>query len=186
MKEDFPFEKLIDKWKNLQVYFHGGVSFEPYRKKFEELVGKDNFNFFEVYNATEGFFGIQENLKSNNLLLLIDNFIFYEFILLEKFYAGDKNAIELSEVKTGVPYVMLITAPNGLIRYLIGDVITFKSLNPFTFKITGRTQEYINAFGEDHDPALDSLRRACVRRCLCCRRCRGAGAAFSERHGIGD
>lgn len=149
MKEEFPFEKLTDKWKNLQVYFHGGVSFEPYRKQFEEFVGKDNFNFFEVYNATEGFFGIQENLKSNNLLLLTDNYIFYEFIPLDKYSAGEKNTVELSEVKIEVPYVMLITAPNGLIRYTIGDVITFKSLNPFTFKITGRTQEYINAFGED-------------------------------------
>lgn len=149
MKEDYPFGKLIDKWKNLQVYFHGGVSFEPYRKQFEELVGKDDFNFFEVYNATEGFFGIQENLNSNNLLLLTDNYIFYEFIPLEIFYAGQMNAIDLREVKVEVPYVMLVTAPNGLIRYMIGDVITFKSLNPFTFKITGRTQEYINAFGED-------------------------------------
>ncbi len=149
MKEEYPFEKLTDVWKNLQVYFHGGVSFEPYRKQFEDLVGKTNFNFFEVYNATEGFFAIQENLKSNNLLLLTDNYIFYEFIPLENYSAGERNAIELSEVKTEVPYVMLITAPNGLVRYVIGDVITFQSLDPFTFKITGRTQEYINAFGED-------------------------------------
>ena len=149
MKQEFPFEKITDVWKNLQVYFHGGVSFEPYRKQFEELIGKPGFNFFEVYNATEGFFGIQENLKSNNLLLLTDNYIFYEFIPLNKFYEGGRNAIELTEVETSVPYVMLVTAPNGLVRYLIGDVITFQSLNPFTFKITGRTQEYINAFGED-------------------------------------
>jgi len=149
MKEAHPFEKFTDVWKNLQVYFHGGVSFEPYRKQFQELVDKDNFNFFEVYNATEGFFAIQENLKSNNLLLLTDNYIFYEFIPLEKYSAGERNAIELNQVKTEVAYVMLITAPNGLIRYVIGDVITFQSLDPFTFKITGRTQEYINAFGED-------------------------------------
>ncbi len=149
MKEEYPFEKLTDVWKNLQVYYHGGVSFEPYRKQFEELVGKDGFNFFEVYNATEGFFAIQENLKSSNLLLLTDNYIFYEFIPLEKYSTGDRNALELSEVKMDVPYVILITAPNGLIRYVIGDVVTFQSLDPFTFKITGRTQEYINAFGED-------------------------------------
>ena len=149
MKEEDPFEKLTDVWKNLQVYFHGGVSFEPYRKQFQDLVGKDNFNFFEIYNATEGFFAIQENLKSNNLLLLTDNYIFYEFIPLDKYSAGVITAIELSEIKVEVPYVMLITAPNGLIRYMIGDVVTFQSLDPFTFKITGRTQEYINAFGED-------------------------------------
>lgn len=149
LKDETGFEKLTDLWKNLQVFFHGGVSFEPYRRQFEELVGKKDFVFYEVYNATEGFFGIQENLKSNNLLLLTDIFIFYEFIPLDKFYAGEKTALPLSEVKTNVPYVLLITAPNGLLRYTIGDVITFASLDPFTFKITGRTQEYINAFGED-------------------------------------
>ncbi len=149
MKAEYPFEKLTDVWQNLQVYFHGGVSFEPYRKQFKELVGKDNFNFFEVYNATEGFFAIQESFESNNLILLTDNHIFYEFIPLEKYNAGEKKAVGLSEVKTGVAYVLLITAPNGLVRYVIGDVLTFQSLDPFTFKITGRTQEYINAFGED-------------------------------------
>lgn len=149
MREQRPFEKLTDVWKNLQVYFHGGVSFEPYRKQFEELTGKKDFVFYEVYNATEGFFGIQENLQSTHMLLLTDNYIFYEFIPLEKLNAGVHDAIDLNEVKTGVPYAMLITAPNGLLRYLIGDVVTFQSLNPFTFKITGRTQEYINAFGED-------------------------------------
>ncbi|MFN8321828.1 MAG: GH3 auxin-responsive promoter family protein [Chitinophagales bacterium] len=149
LKEEKPFEKLTDVWRNLQVFFHGGVSFEPYRKQFIELVGKKDFNFFEVYNATEGFFGIQQNLQSTNLLLLTDNFIFYEFIPLEKFHTGDRNALGLHEIKTEVPYVLLITAPNGLVRYMIGDVITFQSLDPFTYKITGRTQEYINAFGED-------------------------------------
>ncbi len=149
LKDETGFEKLTDLWKNLQVFFHGGVSFEPYRKQFEELVGKKDFVFYEVYNATEGFFGIQQSLKSNNLLLLTDNYIFYEFIPLDKFYNGDRDALPLKEVQAGVPYVMLITAPNGLIRYIIGDVITFESVDPYAFKITGRTQEYINAFGED-------------------------------------
>lgn len=149
MKEKIPFEKLTDVWQNLQVYFHGGVSFEPYRKQFGELIGKKDFVFYEVYNATEGFFGIQENLGSNNLLLLTDNFVFYEFVTLDDLQSGNENIIELGDVKLGVPYALLITTPNGLLRYLIGDVITFQSLNPYTFKITGRTQEYINAFGED-------------------------------------
>jgi hypothetical protein len=149
LKEETKFEKLTDLWENLQVFFHGGVSFEPYRKQFEELIGKKDFVFYEVYNATEGFFGIQESLNSNNMLLLTNNYIFYEFIPLDKFYTGDRTALPLNQVQTGVPYVMLITAPNGLLRYIIGDVITFASVNPFTFKITGRTQEYINAFGED-------------------------------------
>lgn len=149
MQIEFPFNRLTDIWKNLQVYFHGGVSFEPYRQQFEKLVGKKNFVFYEIYNATEGFFGIQENLESNNLLLLTDNFIFYEFVPLSEFGGQHAKAIPLYEVQTTIPYVLLITAPNGLIRYVIGDVITFNNLNPFTFKITGRTQEYINAFGED-------------------------------------
>jgi hypothetical protein len=149
MKGQFHFRSLRDVWPNLQVYFHGGVNFEPYRKQFEDLVGHKDFVFYEVYNATEGFFGIQENLKSRNLLLLTDNSVFYEFIPLDKFHVGKRDALPLSKIQTGVPYVLLITAPNGLIRYLIGDVITFASLDPFTFKITGRTQEYINAFGED-------------------------------------
>ncbi len=148
-KQKVEFDKLTDVWKNLQVYFHGGVSFEPYRKQFQDLVGKSDFVFYEVYNATEGFFGIQENLHSNNLLLLTDNFIFYEFIPLKNLHSGDERAIELSEVKTGDPYALVVTAPNGLVRYLVGDVIAFQTLNPYTFKITGRTQEYINAFGED-------------------------------------
>ncbi|HLP52080.1 MAG TPA: GH3 auxin-responsive promoter family protein [Chitinophagales bacterium] len=149
LKDETGFNKLTDLWKNLQVFFHGGVSFEPYRKQFEELVGKKDFVFFEIYNATEGFIAIQETLHTNDLLLLTDNLLFFEFIPLDKYYAGERNALQLSEVKSGVPYVLLLTAPNGLIRYLIGDVITFTKTDPFTFKITGRTQEYINAFGED-------------------------------------
>lgn len=149
LKERLSFKNLSKVWKNLQVFFHGGVSFEPYRKQFEELIGKKDFVFYEVYNATEGFFGIQETLKGGNLLLLTDNLIFYEFIPLEKYYAGDRTALPLQKVKAGCPYVLLITTPNGLLRYVIGDVITFTSLDAFTFKITGRTQEYINAFGED-------------------------------------
>ncbi len=149
LKDRAHFKKLTDLWKNLQVFFHGGVSFEPYRKQFEELMGEKDFVFFEIYNATEGFIGIQENLHSHNLLLLTDNYLFFEFIPLDKYYAGERTALNLSEVKTGIPYVLLVTAPNGLLRYIIGDVITFQSLNPFTFRITGRTQEYINAFGED-------------------------------------
>lgn len=149
LKDETGFKKLTDLWKNLQVFFHGGVSFEPYRKQFEELVGKKDFVFFEIYNATEGFIAIQETLHTNDLLLLTDNLLFFEFIPLDKYYAGERNALQLSEVKAGVPYVLLLTAPNGLIRYLIGDVITFTKTDPFTFKISGRTQEYINAFGED-------------------------------------
>lgn len=149
LKEETGFTQLSQLWKNLQVFFHGGVSFEPYRQQFKDLIGRDDFIFFEIYNATEGFIAIQETLHTTDLLLLTDNLLFFEFIPLDKYYTGDRNALSLSEVQTGVPYVLLLTAPNGLIRYQIGDVITFTKTDPYTFKITGRTQEYINAFGED-------------------------------------
>ncbi len=149
IREDIHFDKLTDLWKNLKIFFHGGVSFEPYRKQFAELVGKDDFIFYEVYNATEGFFGIQAEVKGGDLLLLTDNGVFYEFIPFNVY--GNENAkpIPLSDVQAGVPYVLLVSTHNGLLRYVIGDVITFTSTDPFKFRITGRTQEYINAFGED-------------------------------------
>ena len=151
------FNKLTGLWKNLRIFFHGGVSFEPYRKQFNELIGREGFIFYEVYNATEGFFGIQANIEGGDLLLLTDCGVFYEFIPFSD-YGGSTAAhhdnsnvkpIPLGEVKSGVPYVLLVTTHNGLLRYVIGDVITFTSVDPFKFRITGRTQEYINAFGED-------------------------------------
>jgi hypothetical protein len=149
IRDEIKFSNLHDLWKNLRIFFHGGVSFEPYRKHFKELLGREDFIFYEIYNATEGFFGIQVTLEGGDLLLLTDNGIFFEFIPFSEFTAGISKPIPLSEVKTGVPYVLIITTPNGLLRYAIGDVITFTSLDPYQFRITGRTQEYINAFGED-------------------------------------
>ena len=147
IRDEIHFDKLNNLWKNLRIFFHGGVSFEPYRKHFSELLGRNDFIFYEIYNATEGFFGIQASLQENDLLLLTDTEIFYEFIPFNNY--DHSKAIPLSDVKAGIPYVLLITASNGLLRYEIGDVITFTSCNPYKFKITGRTQEYINAFGED-------------------------------------
>ncbi|MDB5283755.1 MAG: auxin-responsive promoter family protein, partial [Bacteroidota bacterium] len=118
-------------------------------KQFKELLDRDDFIFYEIYNATEGFFGIQGDMKGGDLLLLTDNGIFFEFIPFSEFSAGKLVPIPLQEVKQATPYVLIITTPNGLLRYIIGDVITFTSLDPFKFRITGRTQEYINAFGED-------------------------------------
>lgn len=149
IREEIHFEKLTGLWKNLRIFFHGGVSFEPYRKQFNELIGKEDFIFYEVYNATEGFFGIQAGLQGGDLLLLTDCGVFYEFIPFAKYGDEDEKPIALGNVKTGVQYVLLVTTHNGLLRYVIGDVITFTSVDPFKFRITGRTQEYINAFGED-------------------------------------
>ncbi|MBL0309754.1 MAG: GH3 auxin-responsive promoter family protein [Bacteroidetes bacterium] len=149
MMHHVSFHKLTDVWKNLRLFIHGGVSFEPYRQQFEEIAGRTDFIFYEVYNATEGFFGIQKNSTGGDLLLLTENDIFYEFIPLRKYTTGNLEAIPLSEVEINIPYALLITASNGLVRYVVGDVLTFTNLHPFSFRITGRTQEYINAFGED-------------------------------------
>ena len=149
IREDIHFDKLPDLWKNLKIFFHGGVSFEPYRKQFAELVGKEDFIFYEVYNATEGFFGIQADIKGGDLLLLTDNGVFYEFIPFNAYGSEIAKPVSLIDVKAGIPYVLLVSTHNGLLRYVIGDVITFTSTDPFKFRITGRTQEYINAFGED-------------------------------------
>ncbi len=149
IRDEIHFSKLTGLWKNLRIFFHGGVSFEPYRKQFNDLFGRDDVIFYEVYNATEGFFGIQANMQGGDLLLLTDNGVFYEFVPFSQYGSENAKPIPLAEVKAEVAYVLLVTTHNGLLRYVIGDVITFTSTDPFKFRITGRTQEYINAFGED-------------------------------------
>lgn len=149
IRDEIKFNRLSELWKNLRIFFHGGVNFEPYRQHFKNLLGREDFVFYETYNATEGFFGIQADLEGGDMLLLTDTGVFYEFIPFSKYGQDDAEAIPLSGVKAGIAYVMLITVANGLVRYVIGDVITFSSCDPFKFRITGRTQEYINAFGED-------------------------------------
>jgi hypothetical protein len=149
IKKEKSFSKLTELWKNYRIFFHGGVNFEPYRKQFEELAERSDALFFETYNATEGFFGIQSGLQGGDLLLLTNSGVFYEFIPFSEYETEKQRVLSLEEVEVGVPYVLLVTALNGLLRYAIGDVITFTKLDPFSFRITGRTQEYINAFGED-------------------------------------
>lgn len=135
-------------WQNLEVFFHGGISFQPYKNRYKEIIGKD-IRYYEIYNASEGFFGIQDQSESDEMLLMLDYGIFYEFIPMEKFSSGNFDAIPISEVETEKNYAMVITTNGGLWRYLIGDTVKFTSLNPFRIKITGRTKHYINAFGEE-------------------------------------
>ena len=149
IRDEIPFEHLCDLWKNLRYFFHGGVNFEPYRNYFKELFGRNDFMFYEIYNATEGYFGVQAYPDGGDLLLLTDVSVFYEFIAFSNYGSTDARAIPLQQVKTGIPYALVITTMDGLLRYVIGDVITFTGIDPFTFRVTGRTQEYINAFGED-------------------------------------
>ena len=137
-------------WPNLEVYFHGGVNFAPYKEQFRQLFDKDDVHYLELYNASEGFFGIQDQSNSDEMLLMLDYGIFYEFIELHDFQRNDfSKTIHLGEVKIGVDYAMIISTNAGLWRYQIGDVIRFTNTNPYRFKITGRTRQYINVFGEE-------------------------------------
>lgn len=140
---------ILEVWPNLEVYFHGGVNFNPYRKQFQELLPKSSFQYYETYNASEGFFGIQDLNNSQDLLLMLDYGIFYEFIPMEKFDGENSTAIPLSEVELHKNYAIVITTNAGLWRYLIGDTIKFISLQPYRIRITGRTKHFINVFGEE-------------------------------------
>jgi len=133
-------------WPYLELYMHGGVHFTPYKSQFEKLI-PNSINFLETYNASEGFFGIQDQKKSNELLLMLDYGIFYEFIQIDQL--ASKSAIPLWEVELDVNYAIVITTNGGLWRYIIGDTIKFTSLRPYRFIISGRTNQYINTFGEE-------------------------------------
>lgn len=142
-------DNLAEVWPNLEVFFHGGVNFDPYRKQFSELIRSDIMTYVETYNASEGFFGIQDRTGESDMLLMLDYGIYYEFVPFEQ--VDDKNAktLMLDEVEVGKNYAMIISTNGGLWRYMIGDTIKFTSLEPFRIKITGRTKNFINAFGEE-------------------------------------
>jgi GH3 auxin-responsive promoter. len=157
-------ENLSEVWPNLEVFFHGGVGFEPYRMQYEKLIPSKKMHYMETYNASEGFFGIQNDPTDSSMLLMIDYGIFFEFIpMTELATSRNSAAIPLEEVKTGENYAMIISTSGGLWRYCIGDTIRFTSLFPHKFIITGRTKFYINAFGEELmvDNAEKGLRAAC-------------------------
>ncbi|MDV7186977.1 GH3 auxin-responsive promoter family protein [Lutibacter sp. TH_r2] len=156
---------ILEVWPNLEVYFHGGVNFNPYREQFKKLIPKNNFKYYETYNASEGFFAIQDLNNSSDLLLMLDYGIFYEFIPMDTFNGENSEAIHLSEVKLNVNYAIVITTNGGLWRYLIGDTIKFTSLKPYRIRITGRTKHFINVFGEELiiENAEDALKQACLK-----------------------
>ncbi|MBN2262379.1 MAG: GH3 auxin-responsive promoter family protein [Prolixibacteraceae bacterium] len=154
---------LLEVWPNLEVFVHGGINFEPYREQYEKLIPSPKMRYMNTYNASEGFFGLQNDLSSNDFILMLDNGIYYEFIPMDDFFKDDRKAIPLSEVKTGVNYAMVISTNGGLWRYIIGDTVQFTSTYPFKFIITGRTKHFINAFGEELivDNAVKGLQDAC-------------------------
>ncbi|MBM3421451.1 MAG: GH3 auxin-responsive promoter family protein, partial [Bacteroidetes bacterium] len=154
---------ILELWPDLEVFFHGGISFEPYRAVYRELIPSGNMRYMESYNASEGFFGLQDDPGSSDMLLMLDYGVFFEFIPADM--AGDENpvALHIGEVKTGDNYAIVISTNGGLWRYIIGDTITFTSLYPHKFRITGRTKHFINAFGEEViiDNAEKALMSAC-------------------------
>ena len=140
---------ILEIWPNVEVYFHGGVSFEPYKEQYKNLFPKDDFKYYEIYNASEGFFALQDQNNVSELLLMLDYGIFYEFIPMDTFGKENQKVIPLSEVELHKNYALVITTNSGLWRYLIGDTIRFTSINPFRIKVTGRTKHHINVFGEE-------------------------------------
>lgn len=156
---------ISEVWPNLEVFFHGGVNFDPYRQQFKGLVPSAKMNYMETYNASEGFFGIQDQADTNELLLMLDYGIFYEFIPVDELDSDHPAAYQLGEVEKDKNYAMVISTNAGLWRYLIGDTIRFTSLLPYRIKITGRTRNFINAVGEELivDNAEKALDIACKR-----------------------
>ncbi len=163
-------EKTLDNiWPNLEVFFHGGVAFTPYREQYKSIITHSGMHYMETYNASEGFFGIQNDLNDPAMLLMIDYQVFYEFCPMDNLddngYPVDASKIiPLWKVEPGVNYAMLISTSCGLWRYLIGDTVKFTQKNPYKFVITGRTKHFINAFGEELivDNAEKGLQQACI------------------------
>ena len=140
---------LFEIWPNLEVYFHGGVNFDPYIEQYNTILPKENFRYYEIYNASEGFFAIQDRNANKELLLMLDYGIFYEFIPMDTYGSASEKIIPLEQVQVAKNYAIVITTNAGLWRYKIGDTVRFTSISPFRIKVTGRTKHHINVFGEE-------------------------------------
>ncbi len=157
---------IYDVWPNLELYIHGGMNFGPYQVQFEELIGNSETNYVESYNSSEGYFGLQDQLDSKELLLLTNSEVFYEFIPMTDFDGiHSKKVIPLEGVQTDIDYAMVISTSAGLWRYIIGDTIRFSSVKPFRFRVTGRTSHFINGFGEKMivDHTEKAISEACIK-----------------------
>jgi hypothetical protein len=156
---------ISEVWPNLEVFFHGGIAFTPYRKRYEELIPSSGMHYMETYNASEGFFGLQNDPKDSSMLLMLDYDVFYEFIPMSEFGNDNPTVVPLTGVELNKNYAMVITTSCGLWRYVIGDTVMFTSKNPYKFIITGRTKNFINAFGEELivDNAEKGLAYACAK-----------------------
>lgn len=154
---------ISDIWPQLEVFFHGGVSFLPFQEQYEKLISSERMRYWETYNASEGFFGVQYAPGSKELLLLLDNEVYYEFIPSGEWDKEYPETVPLSGVETGRQYAVVITTSGGLWRYKLGDTIQFTSTDPYLFKLTGRTKQFINAFGEEL--IMDNAERAVDEAC---------------------
>jgi hypothetical protein len=156
---------ILEVWPNLEVFTHGGVNFEPYREQYQKLIPGPQMRYMETYNASEGFFGIQDEPDKKDMLLILDYGIYYEFIAMDDFWSGSMKTTRLEDIVLGKNYAMVISTNGGLWRYLIGDTIRFTSKYPYKFMITGRTKHFINAFGEEViiDNAEKAFNIACKR-----------------------
>ncbi|MCA1763124.1 MAG: GH3 auxin-responsive promoter family protein [Flavobacteriales bacterium] len=161
-------DTIAEVWPNLELYMHGGVNFTPYRRQYQQIIGNRDMHYYENYNASEGFFGIQDRSDGDDMLLMLDYGIFYEFIPVDQSHLEQPKTISLSDVEVGKNYEIAISTNAGLWRYRIGDTVSFTSKYPFRIKVTGRTKHFINAFGEELiiDNAEKALTIACEK-CKC-------------------
>lgn len=136
-------------WPNLEMFAHGGISFEPYREQYQKIIPSKQMKYIETYNASEGFFAIQNDLSDIGMLLMLDYGVFYEFIPMSEFENENHSILTVNDVEIGVNYAIVISTNSGLWRYIIGDTVKFTSLKPHKIVITGRTTQFINAFGEE-------------------------------------
>lgn len=154
---------LHEVWPNLELFIHGGISFTPYREQYNRLLPDPKMKYLETYNASEGFFGLQDDPNDSSMLLMLDYGVYYEFMPTSELGKSNPRTVLLEDVKTEVNYALIISTNSGLWRYMIGDTIQFTSTKPYKFKITGRTKLFINAFGEEViiDNATEALNFAC-------------------------
>lgn len=156
-------DNMMEVWPNFQGYIHGGVSFLPYKRQFQAFFPSENISYQEIYNASEGFFAVQNDFLDEGMLLLINNGVFYEFIPMEEWGKDSPRTVFLHQVETNKQYAMVISTNSGLWRYQLGDTVVFTSVNPHKIKITGRTKQFVNAFGEE--VMVENTEKALARTC---------------------
>ena len=158
-------DTVAEVWQNIELYMHGGVSFTPYEQQFKQIIGSDKMQFWQTYNASEGFFAVQDQANRNDMLLLANHAIYYEFMPMSELGTEKPRTLQLHEVEVGQNYALIISTYSGLWRYMVGDTIQFTTLSPYRIRVTGRTKHYINAFGEEVivDNADAALATACAK-----------------------